>query len=363
MIDKRLIEIFLEVAKIEGISGKEKSVAEYIKNSLRKLSLTFTTDNSADHSKSDTGNIICKFGDGGNRVLLSHMDTARTTYGLKPVLKEDRITSDGRTVLGVDNRVGVAVLLYLAEKVINNNISINDFTIAFTTCEETSLEGSKNLDLNGRMKLGFVFDSYLRPGKFISISYGASSFRVIIIGKASHSGIAPEQGINALKIAVNALSRIKLGRINPSTTVNVGIIRGGTAVNVVPGEVTLEGEVRSIDIPMAEKCLEEIRKIILESANEMGGKIKFESRWDFKPYTLKIKSRVYQNIFKAISKVGLKPEPSISWGGSDANSLNDKGIQAVNIGIGAQNPHSNEEFILYEDLQKSFEIALELVKK
>ena len=71
---------------------------------------------------------------------------------------------------------------------------------------------------------------------------------------------------------------------------------------------------------------------------------------------------IYRRII-AINKVGLIPVPRISLGGSDANSLNGREIESVNLGIGAQNPHSNDEFIYIEDLIKSSEIALELVKR
>ncbi len=362
MIEDKLLKLFLEVASIEGLSRDEKDVADFITAYLLKYGFTPFKDNSNLESNSNTGNIICKINGGGNMVLLSHMDTARSTNGLKPVLLSDRITSDGTTVLGVDNRAGISILLYLIEKIETEKIKTKDFTLAFTTCEETTLAGSKNLDLNGRIKKGFVFDSYLRPGNFINSSFGAASFNIKIIGKASHSGIAPEKGINSIRIANEAICKMNLGRIDEQTTINVGLINGGTAVNVVPEITTVKGEVRAKSLMKAEQHIIEIEKLFAESATKYSGKIEFESNWDFKPFEIKETSTVYSDIKNAIRKIGLEPVSGESWGGSDANSLNMKGIESVNIGIGAQNPHSNDEFILYEDLQKSFEIALELVK-
>jgi tripeptide aminopeptidase len=99
------------------------------------------------------------------------------------------------------------------------------------------------------------------------------------------------------------------------------------------------------------------------AATEVGAGLEFTARWDFTPYHIKNDDRVFQEISRAIEKAGLTPNPYVSWGGSDANSFNRRGIKAVNIGIGAQNPHANTEFIYLEDLQKSADIALEVIRE
>lgn len=362
-MENRLIDIFLQLAKIEGLSQKEKDVADYIKKFLEDLGLKPAFDDSSKASQSNTNNIICKIGNGGDFVLQSHMDTARSTSGLNPVITTTKITSDGSTVLGVDNRAGVAILLYLAEKITKEKIPVKDFTLAFTTCEETSLDGSKNIGLNGNTKYGFIFDSFLDPGKFVSSGLGAVSFKIEVFGKAAHSGIAPEEGVNVMSITVDALKKLEAGRVDEETTINFGIINGGSAVNVVPDYLFLEGEIRSKNSESVTHHKNKIADIFNRSADEKGGRIKISFNWDFKPYYIEKTDEVYKRIEEAIIKVDLIPESEISWGGSDANSLNARGIKSVNIGIGAKNPHSNKEFILIEDLNKSFEIALALVEK
>ena len=188
-------------------------------------------------------------------------------------------------------------------------------------------------------------------------------FKIKVIGKASHSGIAPEKGINSLQIAAMALSNLPLGRIDEETTMNIGILKGGTAVNVIPELTELEGEIRSFDVNKVETYFNICLDIFKRESKKIGGKIEYDSFWDFKPYTVPEESFVFKEITRVLEKVGLQPTPRISLGGSDANSLNAKGIVSVNLGIGAQNPHSNDEFVFIEDLIKSTEIALELVRK
>lgn len=363
MIDTRLKNIFLEIIKIEGLSGQEKNVADYIIKFLKDLNLNPTLDKSYLKTQSNTGNIICKIGNGGDFVLCSHMDTARSTKGVKPILRKDRITSDGKTVLGVDNRVGIAILLFLTEKNIKDKNSFNDFTLAFTTCEETTLGGSRNLKLGKKIKRAFIFDSYQSPGKYINSSYGAAGFTINIFGKAAHSGIEPEKGINALQIAIGALAKIQLGRYTDGTTINFGKIEGGSGTNVVPEKIFLSGEVRSNTMGKVEKYISMISKKFNEEAKKLNGLIEFNWEWDFKPYKVPTNSLIIKEIINAISSAGLLPEHSISKGGSDANSFNENGIDAINLGTGAQNPHSNDEYILYEDFQKSYNIAYQLVRK
>jgi tripeptide aminopeptidase len=363
MEPSRLIELFLQTAKINALSGNEKPLADFIRSFLTKYKYSFTEDDSKQYSNSNTGNLICKVGTGGDFLLSSHMDTARPTENMEPIIDHEKITSSGNTVLGVDNRAGVSVLLYTLERIALEKIPVKDFTVVFTTCEETTLFGSKNLGVNGNIKKGFVFDSGYRPGNFIHSACGALGFKIKIIGKASHSGIAPEKGINSLLVAAKAINELPLGRIDEETTMNIGVLKGGSAVNVIPELTELEGEVRSFNLKKAEYYFNLLINNFKKESDSSGAKFELIYDWDFMPFTVDENSEVFKETVNALLKVGLKPTPKISLGGSDANSFNGNGIQAVNLGIGAQNPHSNEEFIFIEDLYKTAEIALELVKK
>jgi tripeptide aminopeptidase len=363
MIDSsRLVEIFLQLVKIDALSGKEKKVADFIRDFLDGYDLQITEDKSYNFSGGNSGNLICRVGNGGDFVLLAHMDTARPTKKVIPYIENSAIKSKTDTVLGVDNRAGVSVLLYVLESIFKNNYVTKDFTAAFTTCEETTMEGSKNLLLNGNINKGFVFDSSLRPGNFINSACGAMGFKAVINGRASHSGIEPEKGINSVQIASLVISKIKQGRLDDETTLNIGKISGGSAVNVIPEKTIIEGEIRSFDPDIISSKVNELQKLFSREAELYSATVDFSAAWDFMPYTIEYDEEVFMDISTALKKVGLVPKANISLGGSDANSLNAKGIPSVNIGIGAQNPHSNEEFIFIEDLVKSAEIAFQLIK-
>lgn len=359
--EDEIINLFISLAKIEGLSKNEKNVAEFIKDFLGQFKLTVIEDNANKYDGGNTGNVICKVNGGGRFVFLSHMDTARSTGNLNPIIENGRIKSDETTILGADNRAGIAAILYALKKSFENGQPSKSFTLAFTICEETTLSGSKNLSLDDNIEMGFVFDSHLDPGHFIVKSPGALMFSIKIKGKPAHAGIEPEKGINAIECAAKSISKIKQGRIDEETTVNFGKIIGGEATNVVPYEVNIEGEIRSFVIEKIENQLGLIRRIFDQEAQTSGCSVELKYHWDFKPYQIHPDWEVFQKIKDAIKSTGLEPKQSISFGGSDANSLNEKGIHTVNIGIGAKNPHSNQEYILIDHLVMASKIAYHLM--
>jgi len=361
--EHRLVELFLQLARIEGLSGCEQEVNQFIRRFLAEIGFRAVEDGAGERHQGNSGNLITKIGSGGDFVVLAHMDTARSTRDLKPVVTGDRITSDGTTILGADNRAGIAAILYNLERAIQDHLALSDFTVVFTIREETDVHGSLFLELPATVRRGFVFDSALRPGRFIYRTYGAQAFQATVRGKASHSGIAPEKGISAIQTAARAIDRLRLGRIDSETTANIGRMNAGTAVNVIPETAIMEGEVRSLQTSKIEATIATIRDSFMQAGTEFGAQIDFSSHWGFRPFHLAADSPTYQTISRVIRQAGLEPVPSISAGGSDANSLNLKGIESVNLGIGAQNPHSNDEFILIEDLHQTAAIVWNLIKK
>jgi tripeptide aminopeptidase len=362
MNESRLIELFLRLAPIEALSQHEAAVADFAGDFLSGLGLRPYRDDSRQRTGSDTGNLLCRVGDGGEALFLAHMDTARSTATVRPQVLADRIVSDGTTVLGVDNRAGMALILHALETHLAGGRPGN-FTVAFTVCEETTLAGSLALDLDPRLRKCFIFDSSLPPGSFITSGSGAKTFNVSVRGVAAHSGLAPEKGINAIAVAARALARVEQGRVDESTTVNVGTFQGGTAVNVVSESAALLGEVRSRDMAHIDETLARIRLRFEEEARAAGAGLDFADQWDFRPYDIPADAPVALDVAAALAASGLAPNPVASLAGSDANSLNGRGLPAINLGIGARNPHANDEFILRADFRNACALALELMAR
>ncbi len=234
--------------------------------------------------------------------------------------------------------------------------------MAFTVCEETGLNGAEAVDLSPyKLSAVYVFDCSRRPGIYIRESVGLHTFNAEFIGKASHAGVAPEEGVSAIGMAAAGISKLRLGQIDKDTTVNIGKIKGGKAINIVPERVSIEGEVRSFSVEGIGNQLEIIRRTLQENAGG-SGRVEFSSASSFDPYVHQSDHPAIVALESAIRIAGLEPQPIRYMGGSDANKFNAKGIPAVNIGIGAQKPHSVDEFFLLEDFHKAFEIARNLIR-
>lgn len=362
-----LTKLFLEAVRVDALSLKERPMAQFVRRTLADLPVEIREDDTAPLFKGECGNFVCvPRGFDSSRpaiALLAHMDTPRSTAGVRPVATDSRIESDGTTALGVDNRAGTSVLLQALREHAASG-SVGNFIVVFTVAEEIGLLGSKYLDLTPyNVKMCFVFDCSKRPGTFIQAAVGCSLYRATFIGTSSHAAVAPEKGVNAIRIASKAISKIPMGRLSPTMTSNVGSIAGGTATNVVPDKCSLDGEVREFDPRLIDEHLKMLKQTFCSTAAESGGKVEFASSVDFAPFRLQPSDEVFSITMDTLKHVGLTPHPIDYMGGSDANMLNAKGIPSVNLGIGAQNPHGNDEFILIEDLHKSAEIAFQLIKR
>ncbi len=359
--DQDLIDLFLKLVSIDATSSREKPVADFIRSYLAASGIAIEEDAAGEAQGGDCGNLICRYGGGGQLALLAHMDTVSPTADLKPQLLSDRITSDGTTILGADNRAGLALILDALQGAARGRLNLQPFTAAFTICEETNLGGSQHLQLPDSIEMACVFDSSLPPGSFVAQTYGAMAFEALVTGRAAHAGIEPEKGINAIMVAARALGGLETGRLDENTTANFGLITGGTAINVVPAEASVKGEVRGREPGRVEDVIHHIEAAFQQAAKAAGAQLAFTAQWHFRPYLQGPDTPIYQKVRTAIATAGLEPQPQVSAGGSDANALNAKGLQAINLGVGVRHCHSEDEYILLEDLLHTRDILQAIV--
>lgn len=365
--EKRLVDTFLRLAAINSPSGMEKPVADEVEGDLQALGFQTTRDNAGAAINGNTGNLIAfKKGtvEGSMPIAFSaHMDTVVPTEGLQPQIIDGVIRSGGNTILGADDKAGIASILEAMRIVAEQGIEHGDIQIIFSISEEAGLDGSKNFDLSMLKADGvFVFDMG-RPVGGITVS--APSHDNIIAkfrGKATHAGCNPEDGINAIVAAGKAIARMKIGRIDDETTANIGVISGGVARNIVPEYCEIKGEARSRNEDKLDAQVEDMEEAFRSAAEEEGADVDVTVWRSYKGFHLSEDDRIVQIAVKAAKKIGLSGELHGTGGGSDANIFNAKGVPAVGIGVGYEMPHSVDEYMPVEDLVKSSELALELIR-
>lgn len=363
---KRMVEEFLELVQIDSVSGKERQIADLLKEKLTGLGLKVLEDGAGGKVGSDTGNIIGRLpGNGSGPVLMlcSHMDTVEPGHGVKPRIESGVIRSAGDTVLGADDKAGIVAILEVLRVIREQNISHAGLEVVFTIWEEGGLFGAKNLD-DGHLsaRIGFVLDSDGPPGTIITRAPSQDRIGATIKGRAAHAGINPEDGINAIQVASHAVAQMKLGRIDHETTCNIGIITGGKATNIVPDSATLDGETRSLDAGKREAQTALMCGTIKETAAKFGAAVDIVTETLYHEFNLGEKSPPVRLAVEAALKLGLAPKLEKTGGGSDANIFNSRGIATAVLGVGMKKVHTTEEYIALDDLIGSAVYLLEIVK-
>src|SRR5256886_6734020 len=247
---ERIKNLLLELVQIDSRSRKERDVAERIKKYCEEMGAQVEIDHAGEKVGGNSGNVIARFAgtlaDAQPIMMSAHMDTVVPGEGVKPIIEGDIIRSDGTTVLGGDDKSGCAVIIETIHCLQEQNIPHTPIEAVFSICEEVGLLGAKHVDVSKlKSKYGIVFDSD-DPGFLFTKGPSSNHMEFRVYGLEAHAGVAPEEGISAIKIAAEAISAMKLGRIDHETTVNIGVIEGGKATNIVTNFVVLRGEARSL---------------------------------------------------------------------------------------------------------------------
>jgi tripeptide aminopeptidase len=363
---ERIINEFLELVQVDSVSGKERAIADLLKKKLTAIGLEVFEDDAGREVGSDTGNIIAKLpGRGGGRTLLlsAHMDTVEPGCGVKPQIEGDVIKSSGDTVLGADDKAGIAAILEVLRLVKEQNLQHGDLEVVFTIWEEGGLWGSKNLDYSKLSATsGFVLDNHGPPGTIVNRAPWQDHIGATIKGKSAHAGINPEQGISAILVASQAIAGMRLGRIDEETTSNIGVIAGGQATNIVPDSVTIEGEARSLSLDKLQAQTAHIEEAINIAAAKYGAKARVTIDRQYDGYNLHRDTYPVQLALLAAKNLGLTANLTPTGGGSDANIFNSKGIATAVLGIGMNKVHTTEEYINIKDLIGNAGYLLEIVQ-
>ena len=373
--EERVKNLLIELIKIDSLSRKERDVALRLKREMEELGATVWIDDAGEKVGGNTGNLIAHFrGNAPNAqplLLSAHMDTVVPGEGIVPVLDGDILRTDGRTVLGGDDKSGVAIICEVMRIIKEEKIPCSDIDIVFTICEEAGLIGAKCLDVSRlRAKTGLVLDSD-SVGFLFTKAPAANRMEFRVHGLEAHAGVCPERGVNAIKVAADGIARMKLGRIDHETTANIGVVEGGMAVNIVPNLVILKGEARSHS---AEKlaaqtqhmraCLEEAaaRHTLESDGDHFVATVEAKIERDYDRMDVPDAAPIVLLVHAAAKSLNVEIKTLATGGGCDANILNQKGLEVANLSTGMREIHTVKEWLNLKDLYLSARMVLETVR-
>lgn len=366
MINKeRVTQTFLDLARINSPSKNERSVADYLISRLESLGFSVSEDSVGAKIDGNTGNLIAtrKGTVPGKRLFFgAHMDTVDSTEQLNVVIDGDEIRTDGKTILGADDKAGLAAIIEGVQSIVEDGGPHADLQLIFNVSEEIGLLGSRAMDFSMiEADYGFVFDTQKPVGGITWSAPSHVNFHVEITGRASHAGMAPEKGVSAILAASNAISQMRLGRIDSETTANVGVVQGGKARNIVPDLVMIKAEARSRDETKLAAQVEHMKTTFEREAEKIGACASVVTVNEYYAYRFSESDEIVKLASAASRRIGLEPVFIEGGGGSDANVFNKAGIPSLVIGVGYDGAHSVEEHVSMSDLVRCAEYVAALV--
>lgn len=350
----RLLETFLDLVRIDSPSTEEAAVAAFCAKVLARAGCAVRFDASAATTGSNTGNLIAELPGTLPRtvVLCAHMDTVEPGRGVEPVLSDGWVFSAGDTVLGADDKAGLAAAIECVQRLAESGRPHATVRCIFTVQEEVGLVGAKELDADTvAADLCLVLDADGAPGGIITAAPTHYTFTARFEGRAAHAGVAPEQGVSAIGMASRAIARLPIGRVDDVTTANVGTVSGGTATNVIAARTEITGECRSLDRPRVEALKTEMDEAMRAEAESAGGSVAIDWQLAYPGFEVESDSPAVATLQAACERVGLIPKLMHTGGGSDANVIAALGIPTVVASCGMQCVHGVNEQIAVADLE------------
>ena len=354
--ETRLVETFLALVRIDSPSGEEAAIAQELAARLRQIGLMVELDT--------LHNLVARLsGQGDPCMLAAHMDTVMPGRGIIPVVRDDVGYSDGTTILGADDKAGIAVMLEVLQTLVEQNLPHPPIEAVITVSEELGLVGAKGLDLSRlQSRLGISLDCGGPAGSIVVSAPTQDSLFAVVHGKAAHAGAHPELGINAVVVAAEAIHNMRLGRLDEETTANIGIIQGGTARNIVPDRVELTGEARSRELARLEAQTASLVEALQSAAEQYKATVDVQVTRAYTGYTLTEKDLIVSKLMAACRATGIEPRLVPTGGGSDANIYNAHGMQVVNTSMGAAGEHTTGEHIVLSDMATCARIVVQCVR-
>jgi len=351
---KFLVNTFVDLLKINFNLNQEKRTSVYIKKYLKQIGILAKNDK--------YGNLIARVsGIGESLLLTANMRMFEFNPDSRLVFKKDIIKTNGITILGINDKSGITSILEALKYIQKNKIKTRPLEIVFIFKKGDGSKGVFNLNYKQiKSKEGLALNSN-GLGDIIIAAPFCYSMDIRIKGKSTHSGVNPEDSINALRIASEIISELKLGRVNKFTTNNIGLFKSGTNTSMVPGLVELRAEARSIKLHEAQSQVDIFNKVFKKYVRKNKAKLRFKSKLEISGYKYDKRDSFIQSIVRSNKNLNIKSTFKQSGEISSASIFAGKKMKIINISCGGKNKYSLKESIREFELLKTTEFLVDFL--
>lgn len=341
---ERLNNTLIQLVGIPSTSGHEEHIRSFLEQRLRELGLTTQADTA--------GNLIATLpGEGKPLLLNAHMDRVPPGLGHRPILRDNVLYSDGTTNLGADDAAGIAILLEVLTRIIEQQLPHPPIVAVFTVQEEVGLRGASAFDPTPwHVTDGIVFDNAFEAGVVVSQAANHEAFDVTITGRTGHPGKELTHTVNAIEIFRDA--KYPHGSLaDDQTRILISRITGGNARNAIPATVHIEGEIRSFEpLEARQRYIAALRRAFEQAAQRHGGsaEVSFDSHCT--SYTLSDDEPLLNTYRTVLAQRGTELQMRPTFIGSDTSAFRPR-VKAFTLSTGVVNEHSTEEYVPLKPLE------------
>ncbi|MGV3616986.1 MAG: M20/M25/M40 family metallo-hydrolase [Fimbriimonas sp.] len=366
--EERLVHLFRELVTIDAPALQERECVAWTRKYLEEVvGLEVWEDDAGEKIGGNANNLIARLPgtlpEAPKIFFSAHFDTVEPTAGLVIEERDGVFYSASDTILGADDKGGMAPAIEALHALKESQEPHGDVYLLFSVAEEIGLRGAAAMDIEALdVDFGYVLDTGPPVGSYVVRTATHDKLDVLIHGRPAHAGKDPENGLNAMQVAAAAIHGMCLGRIDPETTANLGIIEGGTAVNVVCPFVRIRAEARSTSVETLDRQIAHMIDRFETAAREWGTTCVIDHARHYVSFDLPVDAPVVQVAQAASRALGLEPKLRTTLGGSDANVFNAKGVPSVVVATGMDKIHTHDELCSRSDLVDTARLTVELVR-
>ncbi len=343
----RLTDTFLDLVRIDSPTGREAEVAGFVAAAIGDAGCSVRFDETQVSTGSDSGNLIATLpatGPGKTVAFSAHLDCVEPCTGVEPVIADGVVRAAGETILGGDDKSGIAAIIELVRRLSEGQSPHPLVRMLFTVSEESGLLGAKALTpADCVADLCLVLDAAGDVGGIVTAAPTHYTFRAVFNGRAAHAGVEPERGVSAVVMAARAIASMELGRLDAETTANIGTVYGGSATNVIAPLCEVTGECRSLDHARASAVRDAMDGSMRAAADELGGTVEVVWKLEYEGFNFDEDAPEVALVRAACADIGVEPHLFRTGGGSDGNVLSAKGVPTLVLSSGMTDVHSEDE--------------------
>jgi tripeptide aminopeptidase len=363
----RVLDTFLDLVRIDSPTGRERNVAEYLAGALADAGCEVRFDETQTLTGADTGNLLATLpGTTPGAVLAfsAHMDCVQPCEGVDPVVEGGVVRSAGATILGGDDKVGLAAIVEAIRRLSEEPGEHAEVRAVLTVSEERGLLGAKALAHDDCIAdVCLVLDADGAVGGIVTAAPTHYTFTATFTGKAAHAGVEPENGVSAIVMAAAAVSAMEIGRLDPQTTANIGTIVGGSATNVVAPRCDVTGECRSLDRSRAEAVRDAMDSALREAAAAHAGTVEVTWTLEYEGFSFDADAPAVALVEAACREVGVTPRRFATGGGSDGNVFAAHGVPTLVLSSGMAKVHSTDEELEVAQLERLADLLVAVARR